>query len=77
MSTAINKYFIIPYVKSISESFTPIATKLNLKTVYTIPNTLKKFISHGKDKLDPMSYQDIVYKISHVTIAMPYTCRPS
>jgi len=58
-----NKYFTIYYCTSISESFAP--SRLNLKTVYTIPIILTKFIDHGKDKLDLMAQQDIVYKISY------------
>lgn len=52
------------YVKSISESFALVASKLNSKTAYTIPSTFKEFIWSEKDKLDMMSRQDVVYKIS-------------
>jgi len=34
-----------------------------LKIVYSVPNTLKKFIIGGKDKIDFMSKNDVVYKI--------------
>ncbi|KYN28478.1 hypothetical protein ALC57_02090 [Trachymyrmex cornetzi] len=58
------KYFTIPYVKSISESFLPISTMFHCKLAFTIPNTLKSFIRRGKDKLEFLSNQNIVYKIS-------------
>ncbi|KYQ54521.1 hypothetical protein ALC60_06668 [Trachymyrmex zeteki] len=60
---AADKFFTIPYVKSISESFVPVASCLNKKTAYTIPNTLNKFINRGKDKLNHISQQGVVYKI--------------
>ncbi|KYN08181.1 hypothetical protein ALC62_00836 [Cyphomyrmex costatus] len=34
------------------------------KLAYSIPNTLKGFIRRGKDKLDLLSNQNVVYKIS-------------
>ncbi|KYN21658.1 hypothetical protein ALC57_05966, partial [Trachymyrmex cornetzi] len=58
------KYFTIPYVKSISESFLPISTMFHCKLAFTIPNTLKSFIRRGKDKLEFLSNQNIVYTIS-------------
>ncbi|KYN17117.1 hypothetical protein ALC57_10602, partial [Trachymyrmex cornetzi] len=38
------KYFTVPYVKSISESFVSIAMKFHCKLAFSIPNTLKNFI---------------------------------
>lgn len=52
---------------SISERFMPAALKLSYKLAYSIPNILKnykKIIKKGKDQLDFLSYQDVVYKIS-------------
>jgi len=31
---------------------------------YSVPNMLKNFIKHGKDKIEPMSHCDVVYKIT-------------
>ncbi|KYN22608.1 hypothetical protein ALC57_04991, partial [Trachymyrmex cornetzi] len=59
-----DKYFTIPYVKSISESFLPISSMFHCKLAFTIPNTLKGLIRKGKDKLELMSNQNVVYKIS-------------
>ncbi|KYN30074.1 hypothetical protein ALC57_00467 [Trachymyrmex cornetzi] len=60
---ATQKYFTVPYVKDISESFLPIAFKLGCKLSYTIPNSLKNYIKRGKDQLDSLSHQGVVYKI--------------
>jgi len=57
-------FFTIPYIKSISESFLPIARKYGFDIAYTIPNTLSRYIIRGKDKIDSMSQNDCVYKIS-------------
>ena len=59
-----DKYFTIPYVKSISESFLPISSMFHCKLAFSIPNTSKSFIKKGKDKLDFLSNQNVVYKIS-------------
>jgi len=45
-----NKYFTIPYVKSVSESFRPIAFKMNSKLAFSIPNALNKYIKRDKDQ---------------------------
>jgi len=58
-----NKYFAVPYIRSVSESFLLIASNINLKTAFIISNTLNKFIKVGKDRLDSLAHQDIVYKI--------------
>jgi len=57
-------FFTIPYIKSISESFLPIARKYGFDIAYTIPNTLSRYIIRGKDRIDSMSQNDCVYKIS-------------
>ncbi|KYN12201.1 hypothetical protein ALC57_15633 [Trachymyrmex cornetzi] len=46
-----DKYFTIPYVRSISESFLPISSMFHCKLAFTIPNTLKGLIRRGKGKL--------------------------
>jgi len=56
-------FFTIPYVRSISESFLPITKKYGFEIAYSVPNTLNRFIKRGKDKIDPRSQNDCVYKI--------------
>jgi len=51
-------------VESISESFLLITNKCNIKTGFSILNTLKKFFNSGKDPLHSLSHNDVVYKIS-------------
>ncbi|KYQ55827.1 hypothetical protein ALC60_05264, partial [Trachymyrmex zeteki] len=58
------KYFTISYVKSIFESFLPISSMFHYKLAFYISNTLKCLIKRGKDKLDLLSNQNVVYKIS-------------
>ena len=41
-----------PDIKSISESFLPIAYKCNCKLLYSISHTLKSLITRDKDRLD-------------------------
>ncbi|KYN20260.1 hypothetical protein ALC57_07164, partial [Trachymyrmex cornetzi] len=59
-----DKYFTIPYVRSISESFLPISSVFHCKLAFTIPNTLRGLIRRGKDRLNFLSNQNVVYKIS-------------
>jgi len=58
------KFFTVPYVKSISESFLLISNMFHCKLAFFITNTLKSFIKRGKDKLELLSNQNVVYKIS-------------
>jgi len=56
--------FTIPYVNSISESFIPVIKKHGFNIAFSIPDTLNTLIKCGKDRLDLMSQQGVVYKIS-------------
>jgi len=56
-------FFIIPYVKSISERFLLITKKFGFNVAYSIPNTLHRFIKRGKDKINLIAQMDCVYKI--------------
>jgi len=63
-----NKYFTIPYAKSVFETFRPIALKMNCKLAYSIPHTLNKYIKRGKDQLDVFitsrgSLQNILWRL--------------
>jgi len=57
-------FFTIPYVKTISESFQPIAKRYGFDVAYSVPNTLNKFIKRGKDKIEKLENNDCVYKIN-------------
>jgi len=57
-------FFTIPYIKSVSESFRPIANKYGFNIAYSVPNTLNKYVKRGKDIIDPKSHSAIVYKIN-------------
>ncbi|KYQ51389.1 hypothetical protein ALC60_09555, partial [Trachymyrmex zeteki] len=56
------KFFTIPYVSS--KKFAPIANRCHYKLAFSIPNSLNNFIKKGKDQLDPLCNQNVVYKIS-------------
>ncbi|KAG5309762.1 COX1 oxidase, partial [Acromyrmex insinuator] len=58
------RFFTIPYVSTISERFVPIVNMFNCKLTFTIPNTLRSFIKRGKDDLEHIQNQNVVYKIS-------------
>jgi len=55
------KFFTVPYVKSISESFSPISNMFHYKLAFFITNTLKSFIKRGKDKLELLSNQNMIH----------------
>ena len=57
------KFFTVPYVKSISESFSPIFNMFHCELAFSI-TILKSFIKRGKDKLELFSNQNVVYEIS-------------
>ncbi|KAG5316795.1 NU1M oxidoreductase, partial [Acromyrmex insinuator] len=57
------KLFTVSYVKSISKSFSPISNMFHYKIAFSITNTLKNFIKRGKDKLELLFNQNVVYKI--------------
>jgi len=62
--TTKKEFFTIPYIKSISESFIPVAKKYGFDIAFSISHTLSNFIKCGKDGLDIMSHRGVVYKIS-------------
>jgi len=53
------EYFTIPYVNSISKSFTPVCARFGFYMSHSILNTLKKYIKGGKDKLEIRYQQDV------------------
>lgn len=59
-----SSFFVIPYVKEVSEKFVTVFKKHKLKLVYSCKNRLDKFIKTGKDVVDPMFQCGVIYKIS-------------
>ena len=58
------RFFTIPYVSSVSEKFLSFSRKFDCKVAFTIPFKLNKFITTGKDHIDSLSCNDVVYKIN-------------
>ena len=63
-----NKYLTVSFIRTsefvrISESFSNITRSINLKPAFTILNSLKKYITTGKDILET-ALHDVVYRIS-------------
>jgi len=57
------KYFTVPYIKHISNSFKSVSKKFCCPMAFTIPNTLNIFIKTGKDKIDRSNRCNVVYRI--------------
>ncbi|KYN26675.1 hypothetical protein ALC57_03955 [Trachymyrmex cornetzi] len=62
-NNGINNYFIIPYIKEISEKFKSIAKKNDFTVAFKPINTLNSIIKTGKDKLKSMEHSCVVYRI--------------
>jgi len=58
------EFFTIPYVNSVSESFLSICGRFGFNMSHSILNMLKRYIKRGKDDLEILSHQDVVYKIT-------------
>ncbi|KYN35193.1 Kin of IRRE-like protein 3 [Trachymyrmex septentrionalis] len=62
------KFFTVSYIKSISESFLPLAYKCNCKLLYSIPNTLKGLITRVSPQRPQIEYADrLILPGSNVT----------
>ncbi|KYN09297.1 hypothetical protein ALC57_18593 [Trachymyrmex cornetzi] len=59
-------YCTLPYVreKNLTEKFHNVYRNYNLNIAYKPVNSLNKFIKTGKDRLDKMDNNNVVYKIS-------------
>lgn len=57
------KYFTIPYVKSISEKFSWVTKKYNFALAFAGSRSLGRFIRAGKDRLDRLAQSDVVYRM--------------
>ena len=57
------KFFVIPYIKNVSEKFKFINSEHDCKIAYTCKNNLSNIIKTGKDILDRVDNCNVVYKI--------------
>ncbi|KYN21629.1 hypothetical protein ALC57_06005 [Trachymyrmex cornetzi] len=60
----IKMYCTLPYVKNFTEKFQNVYKKHNLNIAYKSINSLNKFIKTGKDKLDKMDNNNVIYRIN-------------
>jgi hypothetical protein len=58
------RFFTVPYISSVSEKFLSFPIKYDCNVAFTIPFKLNKFITTGKDHIDRLSCNDVVYKIN-------------
>ncbi|KYN28332.1 hypothetical protein ALC57_02245 [Trachymyrmex cornetzi] len=57
------KFVLLPYANNITEKLKDVYSKYNLTLTYKPTNTLSKFITTGKDKLNIMEKSHVVYRI--------------
>jgi len=60
------KYFTVPYIKYISNSFKSVSKEFSCSMVFTIPKTLNIFIKAGKDKIDRSNRCNVVELIARI-----------
>jgi hypothetical protein len=60
----VRRFFTIPYINSVSEKFLSFPLKYDCNVAFTIPHKLNRFITTGKDVIDHLSCNDVVYKIN-------------
>ncbi|KYN28640.1 hypothetical protein ALC57_01893, partial [Trachymyrmex cornetzi] len=60
----IKNYFIIPYIKKVSEKFKSIAKRNNFTVAFKPINILNSIIKTDKDKLKTMEQNSVIYKIN-------------
>ncbi|EFN60978.1 hypothetical protein EAG_13289, partial [Camponotus floridanus] len=58
-----NSFFVIPYIKGVSEHFKDVATSLKKSLAYSVPNKLNRLIKAHKDQLPRENLSNVVYKI--------------
>ncbi|EFN62198.1 hypothetical protein EAG_06131, partial [Camponotus floridanus] len=56
-------FFVIPYIKGVSEHFRDIACKLNKSLAHVVLNKLNCFIKTHKDSLPLDCHTNVVYKM--------------
>ncbi|KYN10278.1 hypothetical protein ALC57_17593, partial [Trachymyrmex cornetzi] len=62
-SVNFDNFFIVPYIKDVSEKFKPVAKKNNLKVAFKPMNKLNTIIKTGKDRLKTIEHSNAVYRI--------------
>ena len=60
----VRKYFVIPYINSVSKKFSSFPLKYDCNIPFTIPFKLNRFITTGKDNIDHLSCNDVMYRIN-------------
>ena len=60
----VRRYFTIPYIESVSDKFSSFSRRFDCSVAFTIPFKLNKFITTGKDHIERLSCNDVVYKIN-------------
>jgi len=63
-SVVVRNVHCIVKILNDSESFLPICGRFGFNMSHSILNTLKRYVKRGKDDLEVLSHQDIVYKIT-------------
>ncbi|EFN61111.1 hypothetical protein EAG_13054, partial [Camponotus floridanus] len=58
-------FFVIPYIKGVSEHFKDVATNLKKSLAYSIPNKLNRLIKTHKDQLPRENLSNVVYKVPY------------
>ena len=66
------QFFLIPYLKGISEQFQSKLNKYNFRAAYCCTNRLNKFIKTGKDSVDPAQQCGVVYRIACIDCDASY-----
>ncbi|EFN71472.1 hypothetical protein EAG_11901, partial [Camponotus floridanus] len=56
-------FFVIPYIKGVSEHFKDVASNLNKSLAYAVPNKLNRFIKAHKDQLPRENLSNVIYKV--------------
>ena len=54
---------VLPYVKQIVEPFSKTSDKYDIESVYKLNNKSSSIMNKGKDNIDIMNQQNVVYKI--------------
>lgn len=58
-------FFIIPYLKGVTNKFSATANKVNMSAAFTIPYNLNRFIVTDKDDVNKINKCDVMYRIDY------------
>jgi len=67
-----NSYCVIPFTKGVSNKFSHILAKYDIKTAFFGNNKLDQIIKTGKDQLNVTQQRNVVYRISCTQCNMTY-----